>query len=51
MGWQSIGLFALGLLIVACGAIAAGHEFKQHRNSLRKFDARVGRDCYREYTK
>jgi hypothetical protein len=48
MGWQVIGLLALGLVIVLCGVISAGYEIKQHRRSLRKFDARVGRDCYRD---
>lgn len=46
--WQQGGLCMLGLLFAAC--VAALFRAPK-RMALAQFDARVGRDCYREYTK
>lgn len=52
MGWQEISVFAVGGILILAGCIAfiAGlvHEDKQHKRDLAKFDARVGRDVFRD---
>jgi hypothetical protein len=48
MTWGQSLLLLCGLLIVACGCIAA---IPQKSKSIKRFDARVGRDCYREFHK
>ncbi|HXI41613.1 MAG TPA: hypothetical protein VNH83_16645 [Bryobacteraceae bacterium] len=52
MPWPTASVFLLGALLIAGGVIAfiAGlvHEEKKRRRELRRFDARVGRDVYRD---
>jgi len=52
MPWQAASVFYLGACLIAAGVIAflAGliHDERKRRRDIRRFDARVGRDCYRD---
>lgn len=52
MPWATAAVMWLGLALIFGGVIAflasLWHEQKAYQRSLRRFDARVGRDVYRD---